>query len=111
MKPGLHTSILGLAAFFLCYPALAGAYEDAAAAYTRRNYTEAIQLWQALAAQGNSKAQYNLGALYENGHGVPRDNAEAGKWYRLSAGQGLADAQFKVGFRYEIGQGVPRNPT
>ena len=78
-------------------PALAGPYEDAVAAYTRRNYTEALQLWRPLAEQGNAAARYNLGALYENGHGVPRDSAEAVRWYRLAADQGLADAQFTLG--------------
>ena len=95
--------------FLLCQPALAGPYEDAAAAYMRRSYTEALQLWLPLAEQGNAAAQYNLGAMYENGQGVPRDNAEAEKWYRLAAGQGLADAQFTLGVRYENGQGVPQN--
>ena len=109
MKTKLQTLALGLAVFLLTKPALAGPYEDAVAAYTRRNYTAAQQLWRPLAGQGNAAAQYNLGVLYDNGQGVPRDKAEALKWYRLAAGQGLADAQFKLGALYETGQGVAQS--
>ncbi len=72
MKTGWRITIFGLA-ILLCRPVLAGPYEDAAAAYMRRSYTEALQLWLPLAEQGHAAAQYNLGAMYENGQGVPRD--------------------------------------
>jgi len=36
-------------------------------------------------------AQQNMGFLYENGWGVPRDNAQAIAWYRFAArGHGRA---------------------
>ena len=34
------------------------------------------------AEQGDAEAQFNLGILYDNGQGVPQDDAEALKWYR-----------------------------
>ena len=34
--------------------------------------------------------QVGLGVMYEHGHGVPQDYAQAMKWYRLAAEQGLA---------------------
>ena len=37
------------------------------------------------AEQGDASAQYNLGAMYENGEGVPRDYVQAHKWYNLAA--------------------------
>ena len=40
------------------------------------------------ASQGNAAAQYNLGLMYRNGEGVPKDDAEAVKWYHLAADQG-----------------------
>ena len=47
--------------------------------------------WSGLAAeQGNESAQYNLGNMYANGRGVPKDDAEAVRWYRLVAEQGYA---------------------
>jgi TPR repeat protein len=47
--------------------------------------------------------------MYEDAEGVPRDYAEAVKWYRLSADQGLADAQYKLGVMYVNGRGVPKD--
>jgi TPR repeat protein len=40
---------------------------------------------------------------------VPRDYAEALKWYRLAADQGDPHAQYNVGFLYFKGEGVPRD--
>jgi TPR repeat protein len=39
------------------------------------------------AEQGDVKAQLNLGTMYGNGQGVPKDHAEAAKWYRKAAEQ------------------------
>ena len=108
MKTNLQRVAAGLSLFLLSQPVFAGPYEDAVAAYTRRNYTTALQLWRPLAEQGNAAARYNLGVLYDNGDGVPHDNAEALRWYRLAAGQGLADAQFKLGELHENGHNVPK---
>ena len=47
--------------------------------------------------------------MYENGQGVPQNNAEAVKWYRLAADQGLAQAQFNLGVMYDDGRGVPQD--
>jgi TPR repeat protein len=38
--------------------------------------------------QGIMYYQYNLGLKYQCGRGVPRDDAEAAKWYRKAAEQG-----------------------
>jgi Sel1 repeat len=40
------------------------------------------------AAVGYAPAEYNLGNMYYYGRGVPRDGAEALKWYRKAADQG-----------------------
>ena len=54
-------------------------------------------------------AQYNLGFMYTNGEGVPRDNAEAVRWYRLAAEQGYAKAQLNLGGMYALGRGLPQD--
>ncbi len=64
---------------------------------------------KALAEQGNASAQLNLGIMYDNGEGVPENDAEAVKWYRLAAEQGLANAQSNLGVMYYQGEGVPEN--
>ena len=62
-----------------------------------------------MAESGNAEAQWALGVVYRRGEGVPRDHAEAVKWYRLAAEQGHARAQNNLGVRYHEGEGVPKN--
>ena len=62
-----------------------------------------------LAEQGEAYAQYNLGLMYDEGEGVPENNAEAVRWYRLAAEQGDAYAQSDLGFMSSNGEGVPQN--
>ena len=64
---------------------------------------------QRLAEQGDALAQYNLGVMYDNGEGVPEDDAEAVRWYRMAAEQGFAPAQYNLGNMYVNGEGVPEN--
>lgn len=59
------------------------------------------------AEAGNRQAQFALGAMYETGRGVPRDDELCAKWWRASAEQGLADAQKNMGSLYFSGRGVP----
>jgi hypothetical protein len=61
------------------------------------------------AEQGDADAQNNLGLMYDNGEGVPEDDAEAVRWYRLAAEQGDAFAQDNLGSMYENGAGVPED--
>jgi hypothetical protein len=89
--------------------AFAGPLEDAVAAYRRGDYATALGLWHALAEQGDAEAQFHLGDMYDNGQGVPRNDAEAIKWYRKAAEQGDAVAQFNLGIMYTKGEGVPQN--
>jgi len=62
-----------------------------------------------LAEKGNARAQYNLGAMYARGEGIPEDNKEAVHWWRKAAKQGDARAQFNLGVRYTYGKGVERD--
>jgi TPR repeat protein len=61
------------------------------------------------AEQGDADAQYNLGFMYANGRGVPKDEVEAVNWYRKAAEQGNAYAQFDLGLMYDTGQGVAKD--
>ncbi len=89
--------------------AFADPLEDAQAAYNRGDYANALRLYKPLAEHGNADAQNDLGAMYANGQGVPKDDKEAVKWYRLSAEQGEVFAQQNLGFMYQQGRGVPQN--
>jgi TPR repeat protein len=45
------------------------------------------------AESGDAQAEYQLGVMYDNGLGVPKDTAEAMRWWRKAAAQGNKDAQ------------------
>lgn len=60
------------------------------------------------AKQGDASAQYNLGSMYANGEGIPKDDREAAKWLHLAAEQGHAQAQADLGLKYYHGRGVPQ---
>ena len=45
------------------------------------------------AEQGDALSQNNLGVMYDQGKGVPKDSQLAVKWYRKAAEQGYAFAQ------------------
>ena len=68
---------------------------------------EEIRKIRMLAEQGNADAQFNLGTTYAQGEGVPKDGAEAVKWWRKAAEQGHPEAQDKLGLAYWTGDGVP----
>ena len=90
--------------------AIAGPFEDADDAYKRGDYTTALRLWQALAEQGDAKAQFKLGLMNGIGEGgVPQDFAMAAKWFQIAADQGHAEAQYNLGLAYHNGIGVPQD--
>jgi len=70
---------------------------------------EDMRTLQTQAAQGDAKAQVNLGSMYLNGHGVPQDYTKAREWVEKSAAQGNAKAQSSLGVLYVKGWGVPQN--
>ena len=98
-----------------------------------QDYVEAAKWYRQAAEFGYIKAQINLGILYENGqgrkaanwrdpwgeyavglmydkgHGVPQDYAEAVKWYQKAAAQGIVKAETSLGLLYAKGLGVPQN--
>jgi len=86
-------------------------FKDGIAAVERGDYATALKEFRALAEQGHASAQYNLGAMYENGHGVPQDYKTALKWYKLAAEQGYALAQINLGLMYALGQGTLQDYT
>ena len=93
-------------------PAVAGPFEDAAAARGSGDYATALRLLRPLADQGIADAQYYLGLMYDKGEGVPQNYAAAAAWYRKAADQGdevSSVAQLNLGSMYDKGEGVPQN--
>ena len=58
------------------YPTVAGGYAGA------------LKLWKELAEQGHSKAQFNLGLMYDKGLGVLQDTLVTHMWFRIAAANG-----------------------
>jgi cytoskeletal protein RodZ len=72
----------------------------------RQAAVEAQADWYRWAAyQGNAKAQYSMGVVYENSGNY----AEAMRWFRKAADQGDADAQIRIGWLYYYGGDVAQD--
>jgi TPR repeat protein len=79
-------------------PSHAGPLEDGVEAVQIHEFDEALRLLRPLAEGGNAVAQFNLGFLYQYGHGVPQNNTDAANWYRRSSQQGFGEGQLGLGF-------------
>jgi TPR repeat protein len=101
LAAAVMTAMLGTGAW-------AGQLEDGVAAYHDADFGLALQLWRELADKGHTVAQFNVGLLYEKGHGVRRDTAEAVRWYERAAENGDVISQFKLGLIYAEGRDTVR---
>jgi uncharacterized protein len=77
--------------------------------YKRGDYKTPLKEGRPLAEQGNTNAQFYLGALYGLSLGVPQNYLEAMKWLLKAAELGHSDARFNAGILYENGKGVPQD--
>jgi len=83
------TFLLALTFLFLFSGSVFGGnWEDGVHAYLKQDYKTAHRLWLPLAEQGDAKAQYNLGLMYEKGKGISKDFVEAYKWFSISGETG-----------------------
>ncbi|WP_162912988.1 tetratricopeptide repeat protein [Rhodospirillaceae bacterium SYSU D60014] len=89
--------------------AAAASLETAIAAYEDANYQSAFSQFTKLAHQGDVRAQFWLGLLYDKGRGVPRNYVTAARWYRSAARLGDVEAQFNLAVLYDLGLGVSRS--
>ena len=78
-------------------------------AYVAGDYAVAMEEWRPLTKQGDAKAQYFTGLLYNFGKGVTRSYDKAYEWWLKASDQGEANAKFNLGLLYARGWGVPRN--
>ena len=75
-------------------------------AYADGRFADALARYQVLGDQGSTVAQRRLGDLYLNGKGVPRDAAEAVRWYGRAVEQNDLSAMAQLGMLYQRGEGV-----
>jgi hypothetical protein len=99
---------LSFVAFIAAIPTLAD-FQAGVDAFQKGDYATAAKEWRPLAEGGDPIAQFNLGLLYLDGHGVPQSPAEAASWFRRAAEQDYVPAQHNLGAMYGTGQGVKRD--
>lgn len=90
-------------------PAGASPLEDGAAAFAKKQYTEAYRILKPLAQAGDPEAQYMIGRLFESGYGAEQSYAEAAAWYRRAAERGNARAEHALSVFYAVGWGVEQD--
>ena len=64
-------------------------------------FSKAVVLFKLAVEQGDACAQFNLGAMYDLGHGIDQDDSRAVDLYTLAADEGHADAQHNLGIQKE----------
>ncbi|AEF99744.1 lytic transglycosylase domain-containing protein [Methylomonas methanica] len=62
----------------------------------KQNFQQAFQLYCQAALKGDTESAYNLGFMYFNGRGMPRDLAFALHWFKQAANAGDTHAQNMV---------------
>ena len=83
--------------------------EEGYRAYEAGDFAGALAAWRPLAEQGDSRALYNLGLLYDQGKGVTQDRAEAIALWHKAAGAGFAPAQHNLAMLLIGGDGSMRD--
>ena len=81
------STLFGVVFLLALVPAYGQDFQKGLDAARNGDYATALRELRPLAEQGHAIAQYNLGVMYEFGHGVAQDYAEAVKWWRLAAEQ------------------------
>ena len=89
VKQHIRTFLGGVLLVFAFFgAATAETLEDAKAAAERGDFATELQILLPLAARGNADAQFDLGVMYAQGHGVAQDDVQAVAWLRKAADQG-----------------------
>ncbi len=69
--------------------------------YAKGNYEIAFNEFMEAAEKGDMNAQYNLGVMYEHGHGVEQSDLKASEWYQMAADNGHPEAPMALQLLYE----------
>ena len=87
----------------------AGPFDDGFRAFARHDYAAAIRIFQPLAEEGDARAAFYLGYMYDQGLAPEESSGQAAVWFRKAAEQGDAVSQATLGYMYSAGDGVPQN--
>ena len=71
----------------------------------------AIRYLRSSALRGDARAQFELGAIYDQGEATPRDITQALLWYFLASVSNDPGAEFNLASLFESGEGVEADPV
>lgn len=79
-----------------------------------KDSTRALKLYQdaverLIALKDDVFAQFNLGRMYSEGQGVPKDEKQGFACFEKAANHGHARAEYNLGVMHTHGQGVPKD--
>jgi TPR repeat protein len=109
LRPRTVASLLPMLVLCVCLASAQTKTVGQLVADVKRGNEPALQRLIMMGTAGNAEARVNLGTLYEQGNGVPKDYAQAVNWYKQAADQGDAEGQFRLGGMYYDGHGVPKD--
>ncbi|MBL3519998.1 sel1 repeat family protein [Arcobacter lanthieri] len=73
------------------------------------NLKLAYEWYKKCADLDDAQCQFNIGSMYDEGHGVIQNYAEAMFWYKKAAEKDFVDAFYNIGLIYEIGKGTRKD--
>jgi len=73
------------------------------------NLKLAFDYYKKCADLNDAQCQFNVGSMYEMGHGTKQNYDQALTWYKKAAVQDFIDANFNIGLMYEAGKGVKKD--
>jgi len=89
-----------------CWTTLGVAYQGL------KQNSDALAAYRKAAEAGDDNAEYNIGLMYEQGEGVPKDARQALEWYRKAVAHGSAQAMNNVAWQYATSSDpAVRNPA
>ncbi len=100
----LHRALILSACLMTLSSPVAASEQDAAATgvpYFTSQPIQDFQRTQSLARAGDAEAQYNLGLMYDLGHGVKASTSRAAQWFTRAALQGNALAAYNLAVLYK----------
>jgi len=72
-------------------------FQDGEAAYEVGDFGTALNIWRALAQNGDADAQFRTAIMYGRGEGTDRNDTQSEYWFRQATNQGLPAAELNLG--------------
>jgi hypothetical protein len=107
---GIFKYIVSICILTFAISANANEFSDGMKAYRSGDYALARSKLLPLAKAGHTRAMNNMGLIFKNGLGVPKDLNQSFKYFLQSSQQGFSLAQYNLAGMYQKGLGTKRSP-